>query len=74
MAQSPVAYYPSVDGTPEPSQGYTSAGYYFWDETWATCYGPYDSENIALEACAVYCRAELGRIGEPMGEEVPTEN
>ena len=33
--------------------------WYFWDETWATRYGPYDSETAARRALKYYGRTEL---------------
>lgn len=31
------------------AQGYTSPGWYFWDETQSTCYGPYEDQDIAAK-------------------------
>lgn len=36
--------------------GYTTPGYYFWDETDAYCYGPYDTPEIANEKLIEYAR------------------
>ena len=38
------------------SEGVHRPGWYFWDETWATCYGPYESEQEADEACVEYAK------------------
>lgn len=27
--------------------GYSCPGWYFWDETWSNCYGPFNSKNEA---------------------------
>ncbi len=35
--------------------GYTSPGWYFWDETQSGCYGPYESEEIAIKNLEDYC-------------------
>ena len=35
--------------------GYTSPGWYFWDETWAHCQGPYSTEENAQAALRDYC-------------------
>lgn len=40
--------------------GYTKPGWYFWDETEATCYGPYPTPISALAAFVCYCWEELG--------------
>lgn len=34
--------------------GYTSAGWYFWDEVYY-CYGPYETEEAAKIALDKYC-------------------
>ncbi len=51
-----VQWYPSGEDCPEILQGYTTPGYYFWEETWGYCYGPYKTETIASEACRAYAR------------------
>ncbi len=54
-----VVYYPAPDeaiGVPEAIQGYSLPGYYFWDETWGYCHGPFPSEKEAEEACNEYAR------------------
>lgn len=30
--------------------------WYFWDETWVSRYGPYDTEEIAREKLREYCK------------------
>ena len=42
------------DPHPECEFGYTEPGYYFWDETQAFIYGPYDCQEDAQEALAKY--------------------
>lgn len=34
--------------------------WYFWDETWANRYGPYDSRRKAEQRIDDYCRDVLG--------------
>ena len=34
--------------------GYISPGWYYWDETQAGCYGPYESQDAAAQAAAAY--------------------
>lgn len=34
--------------------GYTNPGWYFWDETEANCYGPYESKAVAAEKFMEY--------------------
>lgn len=34
--------------------GYVSPGWYFWDETWSYCYGPFDTEKLARDAYSEY--------------------
>jgi len=34
--------------------------WWFWDEIWANRYGPFETEEEAVDACAEYCRRELG--------------
>jgi len=36
------------------SQGWEGAGWYFWDETWCDCYGPYESAKKATEKLHEY--------------------
>ena len=36
--------------------GYTIPGWYFWDETWANCHGPFYSEQEANEKLEIYIR------------------
>ncbi len=38
----------------EASWGYRGPGWYFWDETWAQAYGPYQTEAVAREMCSKY--------------------
>jgi DNA polymerase-1 len=40
----------------------------FWDETWATWYGPYDSEEAARAACDLYAAQLNGTAVEVTGE------
>ena len=34
--------------------------WYFWDETWADRYGPYDNEDTCRKALDRYCKEVLG--------------
>jgi hypothetical protein len=34
--------------------------WYFWDETWASRYGPYKTESIANNELEDYCKYYLG--------------
>lgn len=36
--------------------GYTKEGYYFWDEIWISCYGPYDTELAARDELKKYAQ------------------
>ena len=40
--------------------GVTEPGWYFWDETWAYAFGPYECQICAKSALYLYCRNELG--------------
>lgn len=33
-----------------------TASWYFWDETWTHCYGPFPDENAARTKYAEYCK------------------
>jgi hypothetical protein len=39
--------------------GYTNPGWYFWDETWSNCNGPYESKNVANEKLEQYFKEYL---------------
>lgn len=39
--------------------GYTSPGWYFWDETITYCYGPYDTRELAQTGLVRYCKDVL---------------
>lgn len=39
------------------SYGYSVPGWYFWDETWAYCHGPFLTEEDANGACREYAKA-----------------
>ena len=41
-------------------KGGTSPGWYFWDETQAYRYGPYESEEEANKQLDRYCKEVLG--------------
>lgn len=32
-----------------------STGFYYWDETWGSCYGPFEDEDDCRASLAVYC-------------------
>lgn len=36
--------------------GYEGPGWYFWDETWAYCHGPFDTRDKANDACKEYAK------------------
>lgn len=36
--------------------GYTNSGFYFWDEVWQSCYGPYDTEEEARKELINYAK------------------
>lgn len=40
-------------------QGYAGPGWYFWDETWSGCYGPYATEAEAREKLRQYVEEVL---------------
>lgn len=35
-------------------------GWYFWDETWAYSYGPFETEEEARTKLNAYCRYSMG--------------
>lgn len=35
--------------------GYEGPGWYYWDETWAYCHGPYKTREATVLALADYC-------------------
>jgi hypothetical protein len=38
------------------ASGITTQGWYFWDETWANCNGPYSSYELCREKITEYGR------------------
>lgn len=46
-------YNPQIDG-------WSRAGWYFWDEIWCSVYGPYESAKKADEECKRYAKEILG--------------
>ena len=57
---SAINYYPSSEGWEEAEeQGYDGPGWYFWDETWTSCNGPYRSEEEAQQKLKHYCDTVL---------------
>lgn len=32
-------------------------GWYYWDETWGSCYGPFEDEDDCRDSLAVYCES-----------------
>jgi hypothetical protein len=38
--------------------------WFFWDETWANNYGPYNTEEEAKQELDKYCKYILGSDGE----------
>lgn len=55
--ESPVVFIAKWDGLPEDAElaGYTTPGWYFWTEDWATCCGPFTTEDEATIALSEYC-------------------
>lgn len=58
-----VQYINCADKTEEPVRaadlelaGFTTPGWYFWDETDTQCYGPFDTEEKATEEREKYIR------------------
>lgn len=44
--------------------GLITGKWYFWDETWADAYGPFDTEAQARTELARYVREVLGEVRE----------
>ena len=55
---NPISYYTREEA--EDLRDANGAGWYFWDEIWLDCYGPYDTEEEAKEELRKYCVEELG--------------
>jgi hypothetical protein len=53
MTSDPVHF---ADSPSDNADGYTSPGWYFWDESETHRYGPYSDEEKAQEQCAAYHR------------------
>ena len=50
-----IIYYTGSEKlVPSMSQGWSGPGWYFWDEIWTSCYGPYDTELEARIELAKY--------------------
>lgn len=60
---SPVEYLEKSWGDDANIQGWKGPGWYFWDETWAFCHGPFGSESQASLALQAYAE-ELARNTE----------
>ena len=45
---NPISYY-TCEEAEDLEQEVNGAGWYFWNEVWADCYGPYDTEEEAEE-------------------------
>lgn len=56
MTMDPVMRLPQ-EHEPERSSGYTTPGWYFWDETGAYCHGPFEDEEQARAAMVEYARS-----------------
>jgi hypothetical protein len=67
---NPISYYTCEES--ENLHGVNGAGWYFWNETWSDCYGPYDTEEEAKEELNRYCVEELG-IDIPSSDGVDSE-
>lgn len=55
-AGDPVEYLDSP-GEATWDWGYRGPGWYFWDETWAYCHGPYDTQEEAGRKVDEYAAA-----------------
>ena len=55
---NPISYYTREEA--EDLRDASGAGWYFWNEVWVDCYGPYDTEEEAKEELRKYCVEELG--------------
>lgn len=33
--------------------------WFFWNETWSDCFGPFDTEEAASDGCNLYARVEV---------------
>lgn len=60
-AADPVQFLALWDGAEEDAKlaGYTAPGWYFWEETWAHCQGPFESKDEASMACKHYAEKML---------------
>ena len=55
MSSDPVEYVDEEKAKKcEEGCGVTTAGWYFWDETWAFGFGPFKTEEEAREALKKY--------------------
>lgn len=55
--RNPVEYLPKWDNIMDRDlAGWNGAGWYFWDETWTNINGPYNTEDLALEALVKYMK------------------
>lgn len=54
---NPIQYISEWTGSLEDAKaaGYKGPGWYFWDETWAYCHGPFTTQSYAEEALQHYC-------------------
>lgn len=55
-----MVFYSEIGWPDEDTGEYHPRGYYFWDESGAHSYGPYETENDAQEAMTFYARMYLG--------------
>ena len=51
--KSPIVYL-FCKNTLDGPQGYTTPGWYFWDEIWCNVYGPYESVEETKKQLAEY--------------------
>lgn len=49
-----------LDDAKYAGDGYTTPGFYFWNECWVDCYGPYPTREAAEAELKRYCQEELG--------------
>lgn len=62
LATEPIFYFKPIDGeTPEDLKlaGVTAEGFYFWDETQTQAYGPYFTEQEALQKLHEYIESDF---------------
>jgi hypothetical protein len=56
----PVVHIPGTESPDSLAEGYTSPGWYFYDETWVKLYGPYSTEQKCRDSLCQYFEEVLG--------------